>query len=203
MAPPPAPRPRPPGAAAGRAPMSPEARQQQLLQAWADGKATLKDVRGYSDAELHAVAQAAHTYFYQGRLDEARTLFHGLFAVDPTNAYFARGLGVVEMAAENPEGALAAFDVAAKLDGRDPGIYVARAEVKLSPNHRRSTLEDLHRAVQVGAPDDPAVKKAHAMIALLSRRCPRAMLHAPVSPGGGGPVARVPTSFLRAFPANR
>src|SRR5690606_12896327 len=135
MAAPPAPRARPgppPAPGAARAAVPPEVRRQQLLQAWADGKATLKDVRGYSDEELYAVAQAAHTYFYQGRIDEARTLFHGLFAVDPTNAYFARGMGVVEMAAGNPEGALAAFDVASKLDPRDPGILVGRAEVKLT-----------------------------------------------------------------------
>lgn len=170
MAPPPAPRQRVPGAAPARTPVAPEVRRQQLLQAWADGKATLKDVRGYSDAELHAVAQAAHTYFYQGRLDEARTLFHGLFAVDPTNAYFARGLGVVELAVGNAEGALAAFDVAAKLSPRDAGIYVGRAEVRLTLGQRQQAIEDLRRAAQLGPEEEPAVRKAQAMLQLLSRR---------------------------------
>ncbi len=173
MSSPPAQRPRPPPApapGAARPAVPPEVRRQQLLQAWADGKATLKDVRGYSDAELYAVAQAAHTYFYQGRIEEARTLFHGLFAVDPTNAYFARGMGVVEMAAGNREGALAAFDVAAKLDPRDAGILVGRAEVKLTLGQKGGAVEDLRRATQLAAPTDPAVRKAQAMLQLLTRR---------------------------------
>src|SRR5262245_43939121 len=45
------------------------------LQRWADGKGTLKDVRGYSDEELYAVAKTAYFFYYQGRLNEARVLF--------------------------------------------------------------------------------------------------------------------------------
>src|SRR5262245_58172866 len=35
------------------------------LQRWADGKGTLKDVRGYSDEELYAVAKTAYFFYYQ------------------------------------------------------------------------------------------------------------------------------------------
>src|SRR5262245_37504373 len=52
------------------------------LQRWADGKGTLKDVRGYSDEELYAVAKTAYFFYYQGRLNEARVLFQGLYAID-------------------------------------------------------------------------------------------------------------------------
>src|SRR3954463_9139931 len=86
----------------------------QLLQKWADGKATLRDVRGYSDEELYAIAKTAYFFFYQGRVNEARTLFQGLYAVNPTDSYFAKALGVVELAAGNAQGAMAAYDVAIK-----------------------------------------------------------------------------------------
>src|SRR5690349_22429691 len=85
------------------------------LQKWAEGKATLREVRGYSNDELYAIAKTAYFFFYQGRVAEARTLFQGLYAINPTDVYFAKALGVVEMAAGNGQGALAAFDVAAKL----------------------------------------------------------------------------------------
>src|SRR5256885_17160762 len=69
------------------------------LQRWADGKGTLKDVRGYSDEELYAVAKTAYFFYYQGRLNEARVLFQGLYAINPLDPYFAKALGGVELAA--------------------------------------------------------------------------------------------------------
>src|SRR5215218_643394 len=106
--------------------------QSAMLQRWADGKATLKDVRGYSDEELFSIARTAYYFFYQGKLSEARTLFQGLYAVNPLDAYVAKALGVVEHAAGNPQGALAAFDVALKISPQDSAAYVGRAEVKIA-----------------------------------------------------------------------
>ena len=141
-----------------------ELRLQQLLQRWADGKATLKDVRGYSDEELYAVAKTAYFFYYQGRIPEARTLFQGLYAVDPVNPYFAKALGVIELAAGNPQGALAAYDVAIKLAPDDPASYVGRAEVRLSLNQRPQAQEDLRRATLLGDPEDRHRRKAEAML---------------------------------------
>ena len=147
-----------------------EARLAAMLQRWADGKATLRDVRGYSDDELYAIAKTAYFFFYQGRINEARTLFQGLYAVNPTDAYFAKALGVVEMAAGNGQGALAAFDVAAKLSPQDASVYVGRAEVKLAMGQKPQAIEDLRRAAAMTPEDDPVVRKAGAMLTALGRR---------------------------------
>lgn len=147
-----------------------EAKLAAALQRWADGKATLRDVRGYTDEELHAIAKTAYFFFYQGRVSEARTLFQGLYAVNPTDVYFAKALGVVEMAAGNGQGALAAFDVAAKLAPQDPAVYVGRAEVKLALGQKQQAMEDLRRAAAMTPPDDPVVRKAGAMLTALGRR---------------------------------
>src|SRR5690349_147456 len=100
----------------------------QALQRWADGKGTLKDVRGYSDDQLYAVARMGYFFYFQGRLDEARTLFQGLYAVNPVDPYFANALGVVELACGNEHRAMAAYDIAVKLSPEDPRGYVGRAE---------------------------------------------------------------------------
>ncbi|MCP3060549.1 SycD/LcrH family type III secretion system chaperone [Myxococcus sp. K38C18041901] len=147
-----------------------EAQLAARLQRWADGKATLREVRGYSNDELYAIAKTAYFFFYQGRINEARTLFQGLYAVNPTDGYFAKALGVVEMAAGNGQGALAAFDVAAKLSPQDPSVYVGRAEVKLALGQKQQALEDLRRAAAMTPQDDPVVRKAGAMVTALSRR---------------------------------
>jgi type III secretion system low calcium response chaperone LcrH/SycD len=140
------------------------------LQKWADGKATLKDVRGYSDEELYSIARTAYFFFYQGRISEARTLFQGLYAVNPLDAYFAKALGVVEMAAGNAQGALAAYDVALKISPQDAAAYVGRAEVKLAMGQKPQAVDDLRRGAQFSG-DDLALKtKASAMLANLSRK---------------------------------
>lgn len=147
-----------------------EAKLASALQRWADGKATLREVRGYTDDELYSIARTAYLYFYQGRVNEARTLFQGLYAVSPTDAYFAKALGVVELAAGNAQGALAAYDVALKLAPNDAQAYVGRAEVKLSLGQKTQAMEDLKRAAQVAPAEDPMGRKANAMLSALTRR---------------------------------
>ena len=140
------------------------------LQKWADGKATLKDVRGYTDEELYSIARTAYFFFYQGRIGEARTLFQGLYAVNPLDAYFAKALGVVEMAAGNAVGALAAYDVALKISPEDALAYVGRAEVKISMGHTAQAVDDLRRSAQF-CRDDQALKlKVSAMLGNLSKK---------------------------------
>ena len=150
--------------------MSADRNTTALLQKWADGKATLKDVRGYSDEELYALAKLAYFFYYQGRLGEARVLFQGLYAVDPVNAYFAKALGVVEFAAGNAQGAVSAYEVAIKLEPDDPSAYVGRAEVRISQGQRTQAVEDLRRALELTQDGDPMNVKVSSMLDGLGRR---------------------------------
>lgn len=140
------------------------------LQKWADGKATLKEVRGYTDEELYSIARTGYYFYYQGKVNEARTVFQGLYAINPMDAYFAKALGVVEMAAGNPAGAVAAYDVALKIAPQDATAYLGRAEVKLLQGQKVQALEDLRRAQQYSAPESPENQKVSAMLQALSKK---------------------------------
>ena len=148
------------------APAKSETKLLMDLQKWADGKATLKEVRGYSDEELYAVAKIAYFFYYQGRIDEARTLFQGLYAVNPADPYFAKALGVIELAAKNAQGALAAYDVAIKLAPQDPAAYAGRAEVRQVLGQSEKALDDWRRVLQIASPDDPLRAKAEALLSM-------------------------------------
>lgn len=152
------------------APANGDAKLAALVARWAEGKATLKEVRGYTDEELYAVAKAAHIYFSQGMLPEAQVLFRGLLAISPRDAYFARGLGVVEYAAGNPDGALQAFDLAVKLEPDNASGYVGRAEVRLAAGQRREADADLRKAVTLCKDKDPLKAKAEAMLQGLAKK---------------------------------
>ncbi|MBS2030513.1 MAG: tetratricopeptide repeat protein [Deltaproteobacteria bacterium] len=152
------------------APRDADARVRDLVAKWADGKATLKEVRGYTDEELYAAARAGHVFFNQGLIQEARAIFQGLFAVSPRDAYFARALAVVEWAAGNPDGALGAFDVAIKLDPDHPAGYLGRAEVRIASGQRREAQSDVAKAISLAQAKDPLKIKAEAMLAALAGR---------------------------------
>lgn len=142
----------------------------QRLQKWADGKSTLKEVRGYTDEELYSIARTGYFFFFQGKVKEARTVFQGLYAINPMDAYFANALGVVEMAAGNPAGAVAAYDVALKLSPRDATAYLGRGEVKLLQGQRAQAIEDLKRAQHFSEPDSPENIKVSAMLKALVKK---------------------------------
>jgi type III secretion system low calcium response chaperone LcrH/SycD len=150
--------------------MSDDAALAQRLQKWADGKATLKDVRGYSNEELYSIARTGYYFFYQGKVNEARTVFQGLYAINPTDPYFAKALGVVEMAAGNPAGAVAAYDVALKIAPQDAAAYLGRAEVKVLQGQKAQALDDLRKAQQLSQPESAENIKASAMLVALSRK---------------------------------
>lgn len=140
------------------------------LQKWADGKATLKDVRGYSDEELYSIAKTGYFLFYQGKVAEARTVFQGLYAINPLDSYFAKALGVVEMAAGNPAGAVAAYDVALKIAPQDAAAYLGRAEVKLLQGQKAPAMDDLRRVLTLAGPETPENQKASALLSSLSKK---------------------------------
>ncbi len=140
------------------------------LQKWADGKATLKEVRGYSDDELYSIARTGYYLFYQGKVNEARTVFQGLYAVNPMDPYFAKALGVVEMASGNPAGAVAAYDVALKLNANDPQALLGRAEVKMLQGHKQQAVDDLKRAQQFVKADSPEAEKIAALLRSFTKK---------------------------------
>lgn len=142
----------------------------QRLQRWADGRSTLKDVRGYTDEELYSIARMGYFYYYQGKLEQARTIFQGLYAVNPLDAYFARALGVVEMASGNAAGALAAYDVAVKIAPDDAEAFVGRAEVKLAQLNRAGALDDLRQAARLIDGGGRLQRKVKALLSLLGDR---------------------------------
>lgn len=142
----------------------------QRLQRWADGKSTLKDVRGYTDEELYSIARMGYFFYYQGKFEEARTIFQGLYAINPLDAYFAKALGVVEMASGNTAGAMAAYDVALKISPEDSMAYVGRAEVKLLQGQKASALDDLRKAQGLLVPGEALNEKVAAMLQGLSRK---------------------------------
>lgn len=143
---------------------------QKLVHKWAKGETTLKEIRGYSDDELYAIAHQGYYFLMQGKNKEARTLFEGLVAIDPRNIYYYRALGVIYHKLGDPERALRQFTYATRVEPKHPAAYVNRAEVYIATGQLREALRDLRYVDSLATRDrrDPIARKARALLRALS-----------------------------------
>jgi Flp pilus assembly protein TadD len=142
-----------------------------LLPKWASGQITLKELKGYSDDELYAIAHTGYFFLMQGKNNEARTLFEGLVAIDPRNDYYYRALGVIFHKLGDAERALKQFGYAIRVAPRAPAAYVNRAEVYISTSRYQDAAGDLRRALEHMGPRDTALaRKARALLGVVTRK---------------------------------
>lgn len=144
---------------------------EKLLPRWAAGQITLKDLKGYTDDELYAIAHTGYFFLMQGKNQEARTLFEGLVAIDPRNDYYYRALGVIFHKLGDAERATRQFGYAIKVNPRSPAAYVNRAEVFITQDRWPEATQDLQRAIgSCGRRDQALARKARALLGVVSRR---------------------------------
>lgn len=138
--------------------------------------ANLLKSRGYRMDDLHAVAEIAHHYLFSGGTRLALTLFEGLQAVAPTEAYFALGLGLTHDHLGSPVEAERWYAKAAELDSGDPRADINRAELRIEARDYARARELLIRgANKARARADSALEtKARALLKHLDRVVSRA-----------------------------
>lgn len=145
-------------------PMDPQ-KLAEILPQWAAGQVTLKEIKGYSDDELYAIAHTGYFFLMQGKNQEARTLFEGLVAIDPRNDYYYRALGVIFHKLGDDERAIKQFGYAIRVNPRSPAAYVNRAEVFITLRRYAEAAQDLERALSLTGPRDRALaRKARALL---------------------------------------
>jgi Flp pilus assembly protein TadD len=143
----------------------------ELLPKWAAGQVTLKELKGYSDDELYAIAHTGYFFLMQGKNAEAKTLFEGLVAVDPRNDYYYRALGVIFHKLGDADRAIKQFGYAIRVNPRSPHAYVNRAEVYIAGNRHAEAAQDLRRSLELMMPRDVALaRKARALLGVVTGR---------------------------------
>jgi tetratricopeptide (TPR) repeat protein len=152
---------------------TPEAIAKRLsaqVQRWAAGKTTLKEIKGYSDDEVYAIAHTAYFFLMQGKNQEARTLFEGLVALDSYNDYYYRALGVIFHKMGETDRALKQFGYAIQVNPRSASAYVNRAEVFIATARNPDAERDLRKALEVVGPKEVALAtKARALLGVVAR----------------------------------
>ncbi len=110
--------------------------------------ATIKELKGITNAEMEAVYSLAFNFYRTGRYDDDEKLFNFLALFDPLNPKFWMGVGAVRQVRKDFPGALQAYGYASFLDLSNPKPQLHAAECFLALGDKRnaaSSLEALDR----------------------------------------------------------
>ena len=112
--------------------------------------ATLKQLKGVSNAELEAVYSLAFGYYRTGKYDEAAKLFQFLVLFDHLNAKFWFGLGAVQQAMKDYQGAVASYGYCSFLNLENPKPQLHAAECFLALGDKRNAASSLEALNEYG-----------------------------------------------------
>jgi tetratricopeptide (TPR) repeat protein len=137
-------------------------RQEKLLK----GQISLRDYHAISGPEMLQMALIGFRMYEQGKYSEAKTIFQGLIALDPTEAYYYTALGAVYLAEEDLENAREMFNNSIALNPKEVAPYVNRGEVNLREGKILEAAEDFQKAVELDPKyEDPLTQRARVFAA--------------------------------------
>ena len=122
--------------------------------------ATLKQLKGVTNAELEAVYSLAFGYYRTGKFDEALKLFQFLVLFDHLNQKFWMGLGAVQQVLKDYQSAVTSYGYCSflKLDNPKPQLHAA--ECFLAMGDKRNAASSLE-ALEEYCPRDTDVGREY------------------------------------------
>ena len=122
--------------------------------------ATLKRLKGVTNAELEAVYSLAFGYYRTGKYEEALKLFQFLVLFDHLNAKYWLGLGAVQQVLKDYQSAVASYGYCSflKLDNPKPQLHAA--ECFLAMGDRRNAASSLE-ALDAYCPKDTDIGREY------------------------------------------
>jgi len=155
--------------AAGARAWHPE-RVKQFLR----GQITLGDLEGITKPEQYEMAKIGYSYLTSGKLDKAKTVFEGLIALDPYDAYFHTALGSIAQQQNQLQEAEARYSRALEINPFSPVARAHRGEIRVMTGRLYEGAEDLLRALQ----EDPQAREASTVRARATLQAVKEQLQA-------------------------
>ena len=106
--------------------------------------ATLKQLKGITNAELEAVYSLAFGYYRTAKFDEALKLFQFLVLFDHLNKKYWMGLGAVQQVLKDYQNAVVSYGYCSFLDLENPKPQLHAAECFLALGDKRSAASALY-----------------------------------------------------------
>jgi tetratricopeptide (TPR) repeat protein len=162
------------------------------LKRIASGDLRLRDLDNISDAEMAVMARTGYTLFTQGRYKDAETIFAGLEALDPREAYYPSALGAIYLAQTKLQEALDALTRALKVDDRHLGSLANRGEVHLRMGQAKAAIPDFEMALKLDPRGDTPFGKRAKVLLTAAKGAGQPKPAAPAAPPAAKPAAKPP-----------
>lgn len=133
---------------------------EQAAKAFIEDGATLKELKGISNAELEAVYSLAFGYYQTGKYDEAFKLFQFLVLFDHLNPKFWLGVGAVQQIRKDYKAAIQSYCYASFLDLSNPKPQLHAAECYVALGDKENALSAL-AALDQYCPKDTETGRAY------------------------------------------
>ena len=154
----------------------------ERVRAFLAGRITLGDLEGITKQEQYQMAEIGHSYISSGKLPEAKTVFEGLIALDPFDAYFHTALGSIAQQSNDLEEAEARYTRALEINPYSATAMANRGEIRVQQGRLAEGTEDLIKAVQADPKGtEPATVRAQSTLNVLREQLSEAAKAAGVS----------------------
>jgi predicted Zn-dependent protease len=159
----------------------------ERVDAWVRGAITLRELNALSGEQLQEIARQAYRWLEEGRLDDARTAFEGLVALEPRESYFWSALAAVHLGRKDYGYAERCCSFALALNPKDQAAWVNRAEVSIRRGTLTDAVQNLQAALQLDPnPKNPITARAklliQSVITSIQRASPKAAAKKPPAP---------------------
>ena len=122
--------------------------------------ATIKELKGITNAEMEAVYTLAFNFYRTGRYDDAEKLFNFLALYDHLNPKYWMGVGAVRQVRKDFAGAIQAYGYASFLDLSNPKPQLHAAECFLAVGDKRNAASSLE-ALDQFCPKDTEIGREY------------------------------------------
>ncbi|MEZ5403560.1 MAG: tetratricopeptide repeat protein [Bryobacteraceae bacterium] len=135
------------------------------LQQVLAGEAGLNAFFGLNEPQLLGIAALASNLYLQGQVDDARTLFEGLTAVQPSLYYGHAGLGAIALFRGDAAAAVGHLAKAAELNPNDASVQANLGEALLRTGDVAGAAGPLSRAMELDPEGrDEGANRARAIL---------------------------------------
>lgn len=118
------------------------------LEQFLRGQITLGDLEGITKHEQYEMAKIGFSYLTSGKLAQAKTVFEGLLALDPFDAYFHTALGSIAQQEQRYDEAEERYSRALEINPFSPVALANRGEVRITVGRLADGATDLVRACE-------------------------------------------------------
>jgi tetratricopeptide (TPR) repeat protein len=130
-----------------------------------DDSRTLAELSGYGVEDLAGLAEVGYNLLQQGKLEDALTIYQGVYALDPKSQWGASSIGCIYQRMGRDEDALKMYNEALQIEPNDVHVLANRGELLFRRGRLLEAAEDFKKAIELDPHGrNPAAQRARVIV---------------------------------------